>query len=78
MSGMRKVYQAFRVFVWSALACQRFGRTRPVAALFVRRKTWGVRPSKAKALTGQHTPKIQASDHALFIKCDAGKVYGSY
>ena len=40
--------------IWSALTCQRFGRSRPVAARVVLShcKTYGVKPPKAKAVTG--------------------------
>jgi hypothetical protein len=45
--------------LWSALTSQRFGRSRPVAAMIRRnpRKDCGVRPPKAKAVPGHRTPK---------------------
>jgi hypothetical protein len=45
--------------LWSALTCQRFGRSRPVAAV-VRlnsMKGCGAKPPKAKAVPGHRTPK---------------------
>jgi len=45
--------------LWSALTCQRFGRSRPVATT-VRLKSvkdCGVKPPKTKAVTGHRTPK---------------------
>ncbi|MGH9875247.1 MAG: DUF4019 domain-containing protein [Pyrinomonadaceae bacterium] len=48
--------------LWSALTCQRFGRSRLVAAMaqMNRAKDRGVKPPKAKAVTGHRTPKRYA------------------
>ena len=45
--------------LWSELTSQRFGRSRPVAAMVHRDpgKDCGVRPPKTKAVTGHRTPK---------------------
>jgi general stress protein 26 len=46
-------------FFWSALTCQRFGRSRPVATIarWEPLNALGVKPPRTKALTGQRTPK---------------------
>jgi hypothetical protein len=46
---MRKVYQAFRIFVLSALACQRFGPPRPVAAAVDLLKNLGRQAAQGKS-----------------------------
>jgi hypothetical protein len=45
--------------LWSALTCQRFGRSRPVAAMVRRNpgKDHGAKSPKAKAVPGHRTPK---------------------
>lgn len=48
--------------LWSALTCQRFGRSRPVAANVALKPLTELRdrPRKTKVLTGQRPPKEQS------------------
>jgi hypothetical protein len=54
----RKSLRRIAVQIWSALTCQRFGRSRPVATYgwLIAGQACGVRPPQTKALTGQRTP----------------------
>src|SRR5258705_9627490 len=47
--------------LWSAVTCHRFGRSRPVATnvSFELQEDMGVKPPKAKAVTGHRTPKLR-------------------
>ena len=43
--------------LWSALICQRFGRSRLVATILNRRQNRGIKLRQTKAVTGHRTPK---------------------